>query len=351
MAGRGFTLDAASQPRDRRPALPRTTSATRPITASPRALQLALWATPGAERLREHPAVRRPRRLVALATFVRQADRDPRRSSGHIARLTSPSFSSRPTVRDSALWLRCTQRPAPASSAARRIRTRGARAPRTRSSRARARRAPRPARRPCAHAVPAARAIRCEVCRHTSIVPRAYIANALDAHACMLGAMTSSPPPPSVGRPPLGRAVPAVRDRLPRRARRLDGRRRTPVDPGRPRPHHLPAAVGRLGLRARPRRPAAARRPRRRSARPAARADRRARRLHGRLARRRARRRRRPADRRALPQGRAAAFTVPAALSLITTTFTEGPGRNKAIAIFNAFGASGFSFGLSSAGC
>ena len=45
-------------------------------------------------------------------------------------------------------------------------------------------------------------------------------------------------------------------------------------------------------------------------------------------------------------KGAAAAFTVPAALSLITTTFTEGPGRNKALAIFNAFGASGFSFGL-----
>ncbi|MDA0171724.1 MFS transporter [Solirubrobacter taibaiensis] len=45
-------------------------------------------------------------------------------------------------------------------------------------------------------------------------------------------------------------------------------------------------------------------------------------------------------------KGVAAAFTVPAALSLITTTFTEGPSRNKALAIFNAFGASGFSFGL-----
>src|SRR3954454_9979229 len=45
-------------------------------------------------------------------------------------------------------------------------------------------------------------------------------------------------------------------------------------------------------------------------------------------------------------KGAAAAFTVPAALSLITTTFTEGPNRNKALAIFNAFGASGFSFGL-----
>src|SRR3954453_18920217 len=45
-------------------------------------------------------------------------------------------------------------------------------------------------------------------------------------------------------------------------------------------------------------------------------------------------------------KGVAAAFTVPAALSLITTTFTEGPARNKAMAVFNAFGASGFSFGL-----
>src|SRR3954454_1149922 len=45
-------------------------------------------------------------------------------------------------------------------------------------------------------------------------------------------------------------------------------------------------------------------------------------------------------------KGVAAAFTVPAALSLITTTFTEGAARNKALAVFNAFGASGFSFGL-----
>ena len=42
-------------------------------------------------------------------------------------------------------------------------------------------------------------------------------------------------------------------------------------------------------------------------------------------------------------KGAGRAFTVPAALSLITTTFTEGPARNKALAIFNAFGASGFS--------
>ena len=45
-------------------------------------------------------------------------------------------------------------------------------------------------------------------------------------------------------------------------------------------------------------------------------------------------------------KGAAAAFTVPAALSMITTTFTEGPARNKALSVFSAFGASGFSFGL-----
>ena len=45
-------------------------------------------------------------------------------------------------------------------------------------------------------------------------------------------------------------------------------------------------------------------------------------------------------------KGVAAAFTAPAALSIITTTFGEGPARNKAIGIFTLFGASGFSGGL-----
>jgi MFS family permease len=45
-------------------------------------------------------------------------------------------------------------------------------------------------------------------------------------------------------------------------------------------------------------------------------------------------------------KGASAAFTVPAALSLITTTFTEGPARTKALSVFSACGASGFSFGL-----
>src|SRR5689334_3870062 len=45
-------------------------------------------------------------------------------------------------------------------------------------------------------------------------------------------------------------------------------------------------------------------------------------------------------------KGVAAAFTAPAALSIITTTFAEGPARNKAIGIFTLFGASGFSGGL-----
>ncbi len=45
-------------------------------------------------------------------------------------------------------------------------------------------------------------------------------------------------------------------------------------------------------------------------------------------------------------KGAAAAFTAPAALSIITTTFAEGPARNKALGIFTACGASGYSLGL-----
>lgn len=45
-------------------------------------------------------------------------------------------------------------------------------------------------------------------------------------------------------------------------------------------------------------------------------------------------------------KGAAAAFTAPAALSIITTTFPEGPARNRAISIFGVFGASGYSLGL-----
>jgi EmrB/QacA subfamily drug resistance transporter len=45
-------------------------------------------------------------------------------------------------------------------------------------------------------------------------------------------------------------------------------------------------------------------------------------------------------------KGLAAAFTAPAALSIVTTTFKEGPARNRAISIFAVFGASGYSAGL-----
>lgn len=45
-------------------------------------------------------------------------------------------------------------------------------------------------------------------------------------------------------------------------------------------------------------------------------------------------------------KGVAAAFTVPAGLSIITTTFAEGPARNKALSIYTVVGASGFSLGL-----
>jgi EmrB/QacA subfamily drug resistance transporter len=47
-----------------------------------------------------------------------------------------------------------------------------------------------------------------------------------------------------------------------------------------------------------------------------------------------------------LLKGASAAFTAPAALSIITTTFAEGPARNKALGIFAVFGASGYSAGL-----
>ncbi|HZC70633.1 MAG TPA: MFS transporter [Jatrophihabitans sp.] len=45
-------------------------------------------------------------------------------------------------------------------------------------------------------------------------------------------------------------------------------------------------------------------------------------------------------------KGVAAAFTAPAGMSILTTSFAEGPARNKALAVFTTTGASGFSFGL-----
>ncbi|MEV0194469.1 MFS transporter [Kitasatospora purpeofusca] len=45
-------------------------------------------------------------------------------------------------------------------------------------------------------------------------------------------------------------------------------------------------------------------------------------------------------------KGVAAAFTAPAGLSIITTTFPEGPARNRALSIYTTCGASGFSLGL-----
>jgi EmrB/QacA subfamily drug resistance transporter len=45
-------------------------------------------------------------------------------------------------------------------------------------------------------------------------------------------------------------------------------------------------------------------------------------------------------------KGVAAAFTAPAGLSIITTTFSEGPARNRALSIYTTCGASGFSMGL-----
>src|SRR5882757_11253146 len=49
-------------------------------------------------------------------------------------------------------------------------------------------------------------------------------------------------------------------------------------------------------------------------------------------------------------KGVSAAFTAPAAFSIITTSFEEGPARNKALAVYTATAASGFSFGLVAGG-
>src|SRR3954465_13946749 len=44
--------------------------------------------------------------------------------------------------------------------------------------------------------------------------------------------------------------------------------------------------------------------------------------------------------------GVSAAFTAPAGLSIITTSFTEGPARNRALSVYTATGATGFSLGV-----
>jgi MFS family permease len=45
-------------------------------------------------------------------------------------------------------------------------------------------------------------------------------------------------------------------------------------------------------------------------------------------------------------KGASAAFTAPAGLSIITTSFPEGPARNRALSIYTTCAASGFSLGL-----
>src|ERR687889_287847 len=49
-------------------------------------------------------------------------------------------------------------------------------------------------------------------------------------------------------------------------------------------------------------------------------------------------------------KGASAASTAPAGLSIITTRFAEGPERNRALSIYTATGASGFSMGLVAGG-
>lgn len=48
--------------------------------------------------------------------------------------------------------------------------------------------------------------------------------------------------------------------------------------------------------------------------------------------------------------GISAAFTAPAGLAIIVTTFPEGGPRNRAVSIYTAFGAAGFSLGLIASG-
>jgi MFS family permease len=49
-------------------------------------------------------------------------------------------------------------------------------------------------------------------------------------------------------------------------------------------------------------------------------------------------------------KGVSAGFTVPAGLSIVTTSFAEGPARARALGIYTAFGASGFTLGLVAGG-
>jgi MFS family permease len=49
-------------------------------------------------------------------------------------------------------------------------------------------------------------------------------------------------------------------------------------------------------------------------------------------------------------KGASAAFTAPAALSILTTSFPEGPQRNRAVGVYTAAAAGGFTFGLVSGG-
>ena len=115
----------------------------------------------------------------------------------------------------------------------------------------------------------------------------------------------------------------------------------------RPRPLDLAAAVGRLRLRARLRRPAAARRPRRRPARPPPRAARRAGRVRRRVAPRRPGQRRHAADRHPLRQGRRAPRSPRPPASRSSPRRSPRARRATArSAIYTAIGASGFSLGL-----
>ena len=136
-----------------------------------------------------------------------------------------------------------------------------------------------------------------------------------------------------------------VRDRhraAARGARRDDREHRAAVRPARPRLLRRLPPVGDHRLRARVRQPAAARRAHRRPLRPQVDVHRRAARLRRRIGASAAPRRASgcSSSARAL-QGVFAAMLAPAALSLLTTTFTDPAERGKAFGVFGAIAGTG----------
>ena len=182
---------------------------------------------------------------------------------------------------------------------------------------------------------------------------RQSIARALLAHACIVRRMAPLLLPRTHVTDERWDArtwaalIAAVRRAVPRRPRRLDGRRGAALDPRGPRPDHRAAAVGRLAATCSATAACccSAAAPPTCSA-GAASCIVGAVRLHRRVAARRPGHRSEPAHRaRASSRAPAPRSPRPPACPIITTTFAEGPARNQALSVYTAFGASGFSSG------